>query len=115
VPIEGRSEIAATLAAHDCTTSELPTVLVQVDAMTRGLAHGCPNWVDVTAPRMVEPALAGPGSGTAWRSTLVDYLAGGDAILVTGRRIGLTHHDLETLAEGRDVVRLGTTAVYLPR
>ena len=68
-PIQARSDIAAALAPYGCTTSELPTVLVQVDAMTRGMAHGCPNWVDVTAPRLVEPELAGAGQ---WHRVALD-------------------------------------------
>ena len=111
--IEARSEIAATLAPIACVTSEFPTVLIQVDAMSRGLAHSCPNWVDVPAPRIVEGEFRGPGGTRAWRSALVDYLDRGDAILLTGRQVGLTRHDLAELAEGRVVIRFGPWTVYL--
>lgn len=112
-PIQGRAQVAAALATETCITSDDPTALIQVDGMTRGLAAGCPNWVDITAPRMVHPDLGVPGSAPKWLDTLTHYLSSGDAIVLTGRPLGLRPTDIAELAGGREVTSLGEWRVFI--
>jgi hypothetical protein len=79
-PYAGAAELTRAVRTERCVTSNSPTLLLRLDALTRGLAAGCPNWIDVSGRKM------GPDSPTMlrvehrnWAEALASYLASGDA------------------------------------
>lgn len=60
--------------------------LIQLNALSRGLADGCRNWVDVTGRTYGPHKPASPGiprrANARWQASLRAYLLSGDAVIV---------------------------------
>ena len=115
------AELVAAVADARCVMSDSPMALIGLDALARGLANGCPNWVDVTgrtyAPDMdvrgldgeAVPRLANP----RWQREVRDYLLSGDAvILVRARDAGIGPATWEAIRAGGVLGSDGRHTVY---
>ncbi|MBB2893883.1 glycosyltransferase 87 family protein [Flexivirga oryzae] len=89
----GAGALTRAVRHERCVMSDNPTVLLRLDALSRGLAAGCPNAIDVTGRRMGpdRPAALRRAHRT-WVDALTTYLDSGDAA-VLGR-----NHDKRLLA-----------------
>ena len=85
VPADGDA-VAASVVDVRCTTSPSPMGLILIDALSRDLRDGCPDWVDVSGRSYgIGP---GPGSRGAshltaqqWQDVLRSYLFSGQAVV----------------------------------
>ena len=92
-PYAGAARLTRAVRQDRCVMSDSATMLLRLDTLTRGLAAGCPNWIDVTGRRMGpdRPALLKAEHRT-WRGALVTYLGSGDAAVLA------PHYDRRGLA-----------------
>lgn len=115
-----RTKLAGAVAHVRCLMSDSPMALIDLDALSRGLADGCPNWVDVTG-RSYD---ADPGTGRAaahrslnakWQADALRYLRSGDAVILVRTASGLTKTTRQRIEQGTLLVRSGRYAVYRTR
>ncbi|WP_446666914.1 glycosyltransferase 87 family protein [Flexivirga sp. B27] len=80
-PYAGATDLTRAVRNEQCVMSNNPTVLLRLDALSRGLANGCPNWIDVSG-RLMGPDKAAVLHATnrTWHGVLLQYLRSGDAI-----------------------------------
>ena len=66
--------------------------LIELNALSRGLADGCPNWVDVTGRTYDVDAASNPSrpANAKWQRDIDRYLQSGDAFLVIRGLTGLS-------------------------
>jgi alpha-1,2-mannosyltransferase len=96
--------LAAYVPASGCVRSDAPTVLIQLDVLSRDLARGCPVPVDFTGQTYDRFARQGPDgsplpreTNPAWQAYARQYLTSGSAtVLVRGSNNGFdaTTHEL---------------------
>lgn len=107
--------LALTRAVRDdrCVMSTNPTVLLRVNALSRGLAAGCPNWIDVSG------RLMGPDSPSrlkaqhrTWSEVLAHYLSSGDALIVWGPHTRTLQRVRSQVATGGVIAQAGGHDVY---
>ena len=124
--VTGRSHVVAPFpraplahAATDirCLMSDSSMALIQLNALSRGLANGCQNWVDVTG-RTYGPAKAAspriPRRANArWQADLRAYLLSGDAvIIVRAAGTGLSRATTAAIRQGGVLASAGRYAIY---
>jgi hypothetical protein len=67
-----------------------PMALIEVNALSRDFADGCPNWVDVVGKAYGPDRPPGPHPSRLddprWQHALRRYLTAGNATLITKRR-----------------------------
>lgn len=81
LPYGGAHELTRAVRGEKCVMSNNPTVLIRLDALSRGLAAGCPNWIDVTGRRMgPDRAATLHAEHRTWHGILLQYLRSGDAV-----------------------------------
>ncbi|WP_375475865.1 hypothetical protein [uncultured Jatrophihabitans sp.] len=93
VPFDGRS-LASRVRNVRCLMADTPMALVELDAVSRGLANGCVNWVDVSGrtydvDRPPGKEHARPAN-KRWQRDIRSYLRSGDAFLFIRRATGLS-------------------------
>lgn len=79
----GAARLTRAVTGERCVSSNNPTVLLRLDALSRGLAAGCPEWIDVGGRVMGpdDPA-ALQARGSSWQDVELRYLrAAGAAVL----------------------------------
>jgi alpha-1,2-mannosyltransferase len=82
-----REALAEATRGVPCIVADTPKVLIDLDALDRSFAAGCPNWVDFQgvghgglAPDVfVQARTASP----AWRREVMRYLRSGDAVVIS--------------------------------
>ncbi|MDU0315629.1 hypothetical protein RKE38_18165 [Phycicoccus sp. M110.8] len=85
-PLPGAEALARSVAGSRCVMSDAPMALIELDALSRGLAAGCPNWVDVTGRTYGPDRASGPRATNArWQTELTQYLRSGDAVTIFRR------------------------------
>lgn len=79
-----------------CVMTDSPTALIELNVLSRDLARGCPNYVDVSgrtydadAPPSGQPYLSRPRN-RKWQADLLHYLRSGDAAIVFRPLSGLS-------------------------
>jgi hypothetical protein len=81
-----REPLARAVADTRCLMSDSSMALIQLNALSRGLANGCQNWVDVTGRTYGPDKPASPGisrrANARWQASLRAYLLSGDAVIV---------------------------------
>lgn len=110
----GAAALTRAVRNERCVMSNTPTVLIRLDALSRGLAAGCPNWIDVSGRDM------GPDSPSnlrarhqTWREALAKYLQSGDAIVIL--QLDSRHYLSPVRAEVAEdgiIARAGGQVVY---
>lgn len=84
-PLPGAARLSRAVANVRCVMSDSPMGLIELNALSRGLANGCPNWIDVTG-RTYGPDRSPEGRSRAqnhrWQRDLTRYLRSGDAVII---------------------------------
>jgi alpha-1,2-mannosyltransferase len=83
-------QLAPAVRHSRCVMSDSPMGLIVLNSLSRNLANGCSNWVDVTgrtyAPDMAVRRPDGQriprDANLVWQRALRDYLLSGDAIII---------------------------------
>ncbi len=82
--------LAAGVADARCVMSDSPAALIEVDALSRDLAAGCANWVDVTGRTYDSDRAAASRSHNArWQADVLRYLHSGDAVILARPGTGI--------------------------
>lgn len=114
-PYGGAAELTRAVRNETCVMSNNPTELIRLNALSRGLADGCPNWVDVTGRKMGpdKPARL-QAQGRTWDRTLLQYLRSGDAVaLWRPRHSAYLKAVANELAADGIVARAGGHVIYV--
>lgn len=111
---KGGPQLTRALRHVRCVTADSPIALIQLDALSRGLADGCPNWVDITGPTFGRDRAPVPRTrNRKWQRDLLAYLRQGQAIItVTGSAAGITPALQREIARGGVLTRYGPHVVY---
>jgi alpha-1,2-mannosyltransferase len=83
-------QLAPAVGHSRCVMSDSPMGLIVLNSLSRNLANGCSNWVDVTgrsyAPDMAVRRPDGQrvprDANLVWQRALRDYLLSGDAVII---------------------------------
>lgn len=116
-PYGGAADLTRAVRNDKCVMSNNPTTLLRLDALSRGLAAGCPNWIDVSGRRMGPDT---PAALTArhrtWHGVVLQYLRSGDAVaLWQPRSSGYLKLVRNQLAKDGIVARAGGHVIYVGR
>lgn len=115
-PYAGAAALTRAIRDVPCVMTNYTTVLIRLDALTRGLADGCPNWIDVDGRTYGPDKAPGPRStNRKWHRALLRYLRSGDAIVLSNpARSGITG-ELAAIKRGGVLARAGGHVVYRVR
>jgi alpha-1,2-mannosyltransferase len=81
-PYVGATALTRDVRNIKCLMSDNPTVLLRLNALTRGLEAGCPNWIDVTGTALSVGNQTVPRSrNLPWQREYARYLRSGNAII----------------------------------
>jgi len=106
-PYAGAAQLTSAVRGERCVMTNVTTLLIRLDALTRGLEDGCPNWIDVSGRRYgPDRPAALRADHTTWAAVLDRYLHSGDAIV-------LWHH--REAGRGTVLARAGGHTVYATR
>lgn len=113
-PYPGAAQMTRAVQHEKCVTTNNPTVLLRLNALSRGLADGCPNWIDITGTTFVfnTPAKLAARHQT-WPGQLYHYLNSGDATVVWSpnvRYLQLVQRRLEQ--HDKVLFRIDGTTIY---
>lgn len=98
-----------------CVMSDAPNGLIELNALDRDLANGCPNWVDVTAKTYfgADRASVPRRFNKRWQHDLATYLLSGDAVfLVRIHGDGMASATLRTIKHGGLLAATRYTRIY---
>lgn len=116
-PFTGYAALTKAADPVRCVMSDAPMGLIELNALTRGLASGCRNWIDVTGPTYGRDRPTGPHSSRRlnlrWQRDLTGYLRSGQAVIIV--RAGVTGVSTSTRRQiSRDGVikRAGNKTLY---
>lgn len=116
-PYGGATELTRAVRTEKCVMSNNPTVLLRLNALSRGFAAGCPNWIDVSGRKMSPDAPAAlRARHTTWHQVLLQYLRSGNAIALWKPNGSNTIKIVSNqLAKGGIVARAGGHVIYVGR
>lgn len=119
-PVPGAATLARGVADVDCLMSDSPMALIELNALSRGLAKGCPNWIDVTGRTydVDAPPDGGPQGrkdNARWQASLTRYLLSGDAALLFRPETGASAETVRAVSSHPVLVRAGRLSVYRTR
>ena len=85
VPPDPDGELARAVAGSRCVMSNNPMALITMNVLSRGLANGCPNWVDFEG-RLYDVGDSGRPAAAKlrWEHQAYRYLLSGDALVLFG-------------------------------
>ncbi len=100
-----------------CLMSDSPMSLIRLDALSRGLENGCPNWIDVTGHTYFGRDLPRHGEtrphNVQWQRDLTTYLRSGDAVVIVRRGgTGINSRTQRALARDGVLARSHGVTVY---
>jgi alpha-1,2-mannosyltransferase len=110
--------LIADVAGVPCVMSDAPAGLIELDALDRSFADGCPDWVDVTGRTYISPDRSSiPRSRSPrWHHDILRYLRSGQAIFLVRRAgTGIDRRTLHALERYGAVARVPGHAVYRVR
>jgi alpha-1,2-mannosyltransferase len=112
-----RAALAGAVTGTRCLMSDSSMALIQLNALSRGLAHGCQNWVDVTGKTYGPDKPASPGiprrANATWQADLRAYLLSGDAvIIIRADGTGLSRATTAAIRQGGVLAAAGGQAIY---
>ena len=112
-----------TAAVRDvrCVMSDSPMALIGLDALSRNLANGCPNWIDVTGRTYASDMNVRGEDGRRvsrvanprWQQALRAYLLSGDAVIILrANDVGLSPSTWDAILGGGILATDGTHVVH---
>jgi alpha-1,2-mannosyltransferase len=114
-PFRGAAQLTRAVAAQRCVMTDSPIAQIELDALSRGLANGCPNWVDVTGLTYGPDRPQYPGQpridNAQWQGDLLRYLRSGNAVILV-RHATLSAHARAVIHHGGVLARAGGHIVY---
>lgn len=114
------------VASARCVQSDSPMALIQLDVLSRDLAHGCKQWVDVIG-RLYSPPLKPHGTDAngrpygrktypPWQAAIRRYLLSGDAVVVLDpNAAGISRRTVRRVTRGAVLGRSGDYVVHSTR
>ena len=114
-------ELRAAVADVRCVISDSPMALIGLNALSRNLANGCPNWIDVTGRTYASDMNVRGEDGRRvsrvanlrWQQALRDYLLSGDAVIIMrAKDVGIGPSTWEAIVGGGILATDGTHVVY---
>jgi len=116
-PLPGAAQLSRSVAGLRCVMSDSSMALIELDALSRGLAAGCPNWIDVTGRTYGVNKSDQPRSrNERWQRDLTRYLRSGDAIIIYRRRsTGISRETQTAISRDGVLARAGGQTVYRVR
>ena len=107
------AELASGVADARCVMSDAPSALIELNALSRGLAAGCANWVDVTGRTYdVDRADASRPDNARWQASVLHYLHSGDAVILVRAGTGLSRATRNALHDDCVLAGAGSYAAY---
>lgn len=120
-PFRGAGVLARGVAHVPCLVSDSPMALIELDALSRGLAHpSCLNWVDISG-RTYDVDAPPDGRDDArlhnavWQADLRRYLLSGDAVVLFRGDTGVDPATLAAIRSRPVLARAGRLTVYRVR
>jgi alpha-1,2-mannosyltransferase len=114
-----RERLAAATVGRRCVMSDSPAALIELNVLSRDLAAGCPNWVDVSGRTYdVDASSGGEVSrrrNARWQRDVSRYLLSGDAVILIRTATGLAPATRRRLMSGRPLASDDGYIVYAVR
>jgi hypothetical protein len=83
VPFHGAETLSSKVAHVRCVMSDSPMALIELNALSRGLAAGCPDWIDDTGVTYGADQAGGTRShDPLWQRAATHYLRSGGAVIL---------------------------------
>lgn len=109
--------LARVVAGARCVLADSPMALIELNTLSRGLANGCPNWVDVNG-RTYD--LDAPERGAyvprtrnrKWQADALRYLLSGDAVILIRPATGLNTHTIRAITSHPVLARSHGYTIY---
>ena len=114
-------QLGAAVTGLRCVMSDSPMALIGLNVLSRNLADGCPNWIDVTGRTYASdmdvrgedgrpvPRLANP----RWQEALRTYLLSGDAVIIMrAKDVGISPPTWEAIVGGGILATEGAHSIY---
>lgn len=109
----GAGTLTRALHGERCVMSNTTTLLLRLDAFSRDLANGCPNWVDVSGRLMgADDAAALKASHESWQEAELKYLQSGDAVILWPERADYLPVVRAALRKEPVIARSGVNVAY---
>ena len=114
-------QLMAATADVRCVMSDSPMALIGLNALSRSLANGCPNWIDVTGRTYASDMDVRDENGRRmsrvdnlhWQQALRDYLLSGDAvIIIRAKDAGISASTWDAIIGGGILAADGAHVVY---
>jgi hypothetical protein len=118
------AQLARAVAQARCVMSDSPMGLILLNALSRNLANGCRNWVDVTGRAYAPDMRARRADGERvpreanprWQRALRDYLLSGDAVIIRhARSSGMSRATWAEIRSGGVLASVDGHVVYRAR
>jgi len=116
-PYSGAAKLTHAVRHVPCVMTNFTTLLIRVDALTRGLKDGCPNWIDITG-RVYGPDKRSVlrTKNETWHDELTRYLRSGNAIILwQATRKGFAGHSATAVTQDGVLARAGGHTIYRVR
>ncbi|WP_375484904.1 hypothetical protein [uncultured Jatrophihabitans sp.] len=116
-PFTGAAALTRATAHVRCVMSDSPMGQIEIDALSRSLADGCRNWVDVTGRTYGPDRASVPRvANRRWQRDLTAYLRSGGAVLIVRQHgTGIAPQTRRAIARDGTLARAGGHRVYLVR
>jgi hypothetical protein len=116
-PFRGSAALTRAAAPVRCVLSDAPMGLIELNSLSRGLAHGCPDWIDVTGRTYGVDAPTSPhiprSRNARWQRDLTAYLRSGQAvILVRSGGTGVSAATMRAVSRDGVLARAGGRVLY---
>ncbi len=114
-------ELAAATSDVRCIISDSPMALIGLNALSRNLANGCPNWIDVTGRTYASDMDVRGADGRRlsrlanprWQQSLRNYLVSGDAVIILrSKDAGISPTTWDAILEGGILATDGSHIVF---
>jgi alpha-1,2-mannosyltransferase len=112
------ARLASSVSSVRCVMADDPMALISMDILSRDLARGCPDWVDVTGRTYDVDSpidLKHPGrvENVRWQRDVSRYLRSGGAFILIRSATGLSTHTRARLDRYPAAVKVGGYTVRL--
>lgn len=111
--------LSAAVARSRCVLADAPIALIELNVLSRDLARGCPNWIDVSgrtygvdAAAVVNGRRLPRRQNLEWQADLCRYLTSGDAVILVRSATGISAATLRAVTRGGVLASEGGHSVY---